>query len=249
MSDPAKLHSTLVGGSSAARVLACPGSIPLVGSFIAKNRSSAAADEGTALHLATEHVLENDLLPESIVGMTFHGHEMTEELVDECIVPCIEQFDKIVGTRAFELEVSAPFPGIAGAFGTADVVYYDDAGGLVGIMDWKFGVAHKVDVAENAQMMFYLLSQLARPEVSLRPQPSTLAATIVQPRLHHYDTAQFTHERLLQFKEALKDAIGRTDVHKGPHCYFCPAKPICPEKWGKKAERLKKGLARLAGSR
>ena len=249
MSDPAKLHSTLVGGSSAARVLACPGSIPLVGSFIAK-KSSAAADEGTAFHMAVEHVLENDLLPEAIEGMTFHGHLITDEIIDECIVPCIQQFDRIVGTRPFELEVSAAFPGIEGAFGTADVVYYTDGGGLLGIMDWKFGVAHKVDVAGNAQMMFYLLAQLARLEV-WRPDVEGLSydATIVQPRLHHYDSFSFSTEQLREFQRTLIDAVGRTDVHKGPHCYFCPAKPICPEKWGKKAERLKNGLARLAALR
>jgi len=242
MSDPAKLHSSLVGGSSAARVLGCPGSVPLVSSFLSR-RSSGAAEEGTALHLAMEAVLENDVDPSTLIGSTFHKLEITGEHVTECLDPCFAQFLKIVGLREFELEVNAPFPGIPGAFGTADVVYFDDAGRVLGIMDWKFGSGHKVEAHDNAQMMFYLLSQLKRPDVPPPDPDRSYAATICQPRLNHFDTAHYTLRQLESFARKLRAALKKTEVVKGPYCYFCIAKPICPQFWGKKAERLKRGLA------
>jgi Protein of unknown function (DUF2800) len=242
VSDPAKLHSSLVGGSSAARVLGCPGSVPLVQSFLSR-RSSGAAEEGTALHLAIEHVIAHDLLPSAVTGKTFHNHEITGELVEECLQPCYDHFLKMVGPREFELEVNAPFPGIDGAFGTADVVYFHDDGRVAGIMDWKFGSGHKVEAHDNAQMMFYLLSQLKRPDVPAPEPDCVYAATICQPRLNHFDTAHYTLRQLESFARKLRKALKRTEVVRGPYCYFCIAKPICPEFWGRKAERLKRGLA------
>ena len=58
MSDPDKLHSTVVGCSSAERVLQCNGSIRLVQESI--NKSSSYAKEGSALHLAMEDILRRN---------------------------------------------------------------------------------------------------------------------------------------------------------------------------------------------
>jgi hypothetical protein len=248
VSDPAKLHSSLVGGSSAARVLGCPGSVPLVGSFLSR-RSSGAAEEGTALHLAIEHMIANDMVPNQIVGMTFHGLEITWEHMQECLNPCYDYFLRMVGPREFELEVNAPFPGVPGAFGTADVVYFHDDGQVAGIMDWKFGSGHKVEAHDNAQMQFYLLSQLRRPDVPTPDPDRAYAATICQPRLNHFDTAHYTLRQLESFARKLRKALKRTEVVKGPYCYFCVAKPICPQHWGRKAERLKRGLAAVPTTR
>ena len=49
-------HSTIVGGSTAKRVIACPGSVKLVQQMPVKP-SSKYADEGTLLHNAIADIL------------------------------------------------------------------------------------------------------------------------------------------------------------------------------------------------
>ena len=53
-------HSNIVGGSSAKRVMACPGSVVLVQKMPAKP-SNSHADQGTLLHDIISEVLEKDL--------------------------------------------------------------------------------------------------------------------------------------------------------------------------------------------
>lgn len=231
-------HSTIVGGSSAERVLACSGSIRLVREAI--NKSSSYAKEGTALHEAMEHILHEGLQPVDVQGMTFHGHQMTLPLIDECLRPAVQAFEKIVGERPFELEVAAPLVGVDGAFGTSDVVYFDDDDEtLLGIVDWKFGSGHAVRAAGNSQMMFYLYSQMMRADIEKRA--AKLKATIVQPRLGVVDTADYTATELTRFVFALSAAVSGPEVfRKGDWCHWCPGKPRCPEWWGKRVEKLQR---------
>lgn len=244
MSDPAKLHSSVVGGSSAERVLNCPGSMRLTAEAVA--RSSVYAEEGTALHLAMEHLLRHNLLPYDLINMTFHDHVITVEHATECITPALAAFEKVVGDKPFELEVKAPLLGVEGAFGTSDVVYFTEAGVLLGILDWKFGAGHKVEAAGNAQMMFYLYSQMMRRDV--KKSAPMLAATIVQPRLEHVDTTRFSRSELNKFVWALSAAItGPETFVKGAWCHWCLGKPRCPEWWGKRVARLQRFTAGLPG--
>lgn len=233
-------HSAVVGGSSAERVLACNGSIRL--SREAVNKSSPYAREGTALHEAMEYILREDVVPQAVEGMVFFGHEMTPELIEECLDPAARAFAEVVGYRPFELEVAAPLVGVEGAFGTSDVVYFaDDDATLLGIVDWKFGSGHAVKAAGNSQMMFYLYSQMMRRDVKKRARK--LKATIVQPRLGVVDTAEFTASELTKFVFALSVAVsGPEEFHKGPWCQWCGGKPRCPEWWGKRVEKLQRFL-------
>ena len=222
--DPAAAHSAVVGGSSAARVLACPGSIPLAARL--PSRSSEYAEEGTALHEAMVHILHRDLEAKDVLGRTFNGTVMTDELVAECLAPCVEVFNYVVGHREFEVEVTAEFPGIDGAFGTADVAYYDDNGELHGIIDWKFGAGVAVEAEGNAQLMFYLTAMKA-----CEPHHRVLYGTIAQPRQEYVETISFDVDDLDAFATELLVAV-RTQVglHEGAHCRWCPAKAICPLK-------------------
>ena len=244
MSDPDKQHSAVVGGSSAERVLACSGSIRLTREAGPKP-GSAFADEGTALHQAMEWLLRENETPQAALGRTFFGHEIAQAHVDECLAPAIAAFEAIVGPREFEVEVQAPLIDIEGAFGTSDVVYYDDKGRLLGIIDWKFGSGHKVVAAGNAQLMFYLYSQLMRPAAATPLRAVT--ATVVQLRLQHVDSASFTRKELNRFVWALASAISGPEVfRKGSWCHWCVGKPRCPAHWGVKADKLRRAIDRRA---
>ena len=69
-------HSKVVGGSTAKRVIGCPGSVALCATMPPKP-SSKYADEGTLLHDAIAQVLDKNVKPESLLGMTYQDQELT----------------------------------------------------------------------------------------------------------------------------------------------------------------------------
>ena len=95
-------HSSLVGGSTAARRIACPGSYQMEAKLppSVKEASSIYADEGTALHEAMKFILTKNLivdeLEDEVLGRKFAGYVMTRKLMDEAIYPCVEFVDASV---------------------------------------------------------------------------------------------------------------------------------------------------------
>ena len=74
-------HSKVVGGSTAKRVIGCPGSVALCATMPPKP-SSKYADEGTLLHDAIAQVLDKNVKPESLIGMTYQDQVLTQDLID-----------------------------------------------------------------------------------------------------------------------------------------------------------------------
>ena len=146
-------HSSVVGGSTAARRLACPASYQLEQKvpLAARNTSSEYADEGTALHECMAYILtENVTDLDSVLGMTFGvsetspaGWVVTQELMDTCIAPAVDFFDALCdeleeeGGFDFVVEQKVEFPGIPNAFGTADILGRTLKRSIS--LDWKFG--------------------------------------------------------------------------------------------------------------
>ena len=62
-------HSRIVGGSTAKRVIACPGSVALVAQM-PPQPSSSYANEGTLLHDTIADVLDKHQPPETYLGRT-----------------------------------------------------------------------------------------------------------------------------------------------------------------------------------
>ena len=69
-------HSSIVGGSTAKRVIGCPGSVALCAKMPPKP-SSKYADEGTLLHNVMDLILTTGQTPESFVGMEYEGIKLT----------------------------------------------------------------------------------------------------------------------------------------------------------------------------
>jgi len=87
-------HSNIVGGSTAKRVINCPGSVALVQKMPPKP-SSKYADEGTLLHdTIAEHLATLKPL-ESFLGKKYEDQVLTQELIDDKLVPALALLDEI----------------------------------------------------------------------------------------------------------------------------------------------------------
>ena len=160
------LHSSIVGGSTAKRVINCPASVALCAKMPPKP-SSAYADRGTLLHDAISQILDTNA---DVIGMKYNDHILTQELYDEKIVPALAFLDEINvdGSLEYAVESRVGFGDLLpGVFGSADLL------GRIGdraiVLDWKFGDGVVVDAVENEQLMFYARRNAHRcVEVGLR---------------------------------------------------------------------------------
>ena len=74
-------HSNIVGGSTAKRVMGCPGSVALCAKMPPRP-SSVYADLGTLLHTAISQVLDQGVTPESLIGMKYQDQVLTQDHID-----------------------------------------------------------------------------------------------------------------------------------------------------------------------
>lgn len=239
-------HSRVVGGSTAARVLNCPGSVQHNWNF--PNEETSYAAEGTALHEAVAFILDGHVDNDrDVIGMTFYDHVITEELYDEAIAPSLEFFDKIneeYQGLEFETEKRVIFQGIEDAFGTVDIIGTGSIGRTL-IFDWKFGVGVPVEVKDNAQLLFYAYAAMCTEDTKdmfRHTNGHEVELVIAQPRLiggPNFSRWVTNVGALRAFARRLKKAVevALTDdaehpFNIGPHCKFCPGMATCPEHVG-----------------
>ncbi len=227
-------HSNIVGGSTAKRVISCPGSVKLV-QKMPLQPSSVHADRGTMLH----DVISRILLDQGVViGQFKHKDQLlTQELYDEKITPALDALDEIDpnGDLVYEVETRVGFGDLLpGVFGSTDLV------GRIGqravVLDWKFGDGVIVDAVENAQLMFYAAAAMRTDELKWAfDGVDEIECVIVQPPVvRRWVTTvgrikQFEHELVAAVKTALRDDA---PLAQGDHCRWCAAKPICPQMTG-----------------
>lgn len=252
-------HSHVMGGSTAARRIQCPGSFKLE-QQAPEEKASEFADRGSMLHAAMELLLNEDPanvkeaqpLLDQLEGqdMGFEGHEITAELIATKVSPALYawweldkkyEFEEIFIEQKVSLEAIVP-----GAFGTADVIARDKSKRLH-VLDWKFGDGVPVPVENNLGMGFYAAGVLYdedEPELdefckTLPPvdQPLEVVLHIVQPR-EGFDDYLFTWETNDEWVESVVDQIkaaaekmmlDEPPTKTGDWCKFCRAKVFCPE--------------------
>src|SRR5262249_34175428 len=134
----APLHSRL-GGSVAARVLHCRGSVDLVAKVPAYlRRPSVYADRGTALHAAMVLLIDEKESFESLVGKIVGNYAVTHDDVENALRPayaCVEPLLDTPGAEYF-LERRVVFPTIPDTWGTVDLVVR--IGSAIHVIDFKF---------------------------------------------------------------------------------------------------------------
>lgn len=236
-------HSKIVGGSTAKRVMNCPGSVALV-QKMPPQPSSKYADEGTLLHNVIAEVVMSDKHPEAWLGTTYNDQVLTLDLIDSKLVPALAALDEIDPNKEMEIEAETRVGFgdlLPGVFGSTDLI------GRIGkravVLDWKFGDGVAVDVEENPQLMFYAAAAMRTEEAKWAfKDVEEIEMVIVQPpQVKRWVT---TPARIAQFEKDLVKAVKLAqqpdaELKIGDHCRWCAAKPICPQMTGAVDRALK----------
>ena len=215
-------HSKIVGGSTAKRVINCPGSVALVAEM-PPQPSSKYAEEGTLLHDAISHFLGAD-------GGAFGA---PIELIEEKLLPALALLDEVDPdkTMEYEVETRVHFGDLLpGVFGSTDLM--GRIGNKAIILDWKFGAGVPVPAEENEQLMFYAAAAMRTPEAQWVFDGATEVELIIiqPPAIKRWTT---TIERIKEFEQTLVRAVKLAQqpdapLKNGDHCRWCAAKPVCP---------------------
>ena len=225
-------HSSIVGGSTAKRVINCPGSVALVAQMPPKP-SSVYADTGTLLHNVIADVLDGKATAQDFLGAVHADVTLDQDLIDNKLLPALAALNEIDPDKQmeFETEVVVGFGDLLpGVFGSSDIV--GRIGDTAYIVDWKFGDGVAVDVEENPQLMFYAAAAMRTPAAQWAFEGATkVELVIVQPPyVKRWET---TPRRIQLFEKELTQAVKaaqRPDapLAQGDWCRWCAGKAICP---------------------
>jgi len=226
-------HSTIVGGSTAKRVLACPGSVALV-QKMPPQESSSYADEGTLLHEVVAEVMQDGIDSKKFIGREYNGIVLTDELYDTKLLPALMMFEQVDPDGLMELmvETRVSFGSyLPDVFGSCDIL--GRIGNRAYVVDWKFGDGVAVIAEENPQLLFYAAAARRTEAAKWIFEGATeIECIIIQPTrgMSRWVT---TPDRLDRFERDLKRAVKIAQqpdapMKSGAHCRFCAAKPICP---------------------
>ena len=240
-------HSVIVGGSTASRVINCPGSVRLC-SKMPPRPSSEYADEGTLLHDVISEVLSKEV--DFPIGRKYNDIVLTEELVSEKLEPALELFDALDPSFEMEFQVESRVEFgelLPGVFGSADLI--GRLGDTAIVLDWKFGDGVPVPAEENYQLMFYACAAMRTEGTKWAFDGAKEVELIIiqPPSIKRWKT---TFERLAQFEQELVAAVKKAGSDSAPlavgsHCRWCAAKPICPQMTGAVDRALKVTLKNL----
>ena len=225
-------HSKIVGGSTAKRVINCPGSVALVDKM-PPQPSSSYADEGTLLHDTIASILERDLDPYSMVGTTYEKTVLTEELVDDKLIPALRALEDIdpKGEMEYAVESRVGFGDfLPNVFGSTD--FLGRIGDRAVVLDWKFGNGVAVEATANEQLLFYAAAARRTAETAWAFEGAKeVELIIVQPPYVKRWVTDLA--RIDEFEKDLAAAVKiamqpDAPMASGDHCKWCAAKPVCP---------------------
>jgi len=215
-------HSKIVGGSTAKRVINCPGSVALVAEM-PPQPSSSYAEEGTLLHDAISEFL----------GTTGYRFTCSQDLIEDKLMPALALLDEVDPDKEmlYEVETRVGFGDLLpGVFGSTDLM--GRIGNKAIILDWKFGAGVPVPAEENEQLMFYAAAAMRTPEAQWVFDGATeVELIIIQPPVIKRWTT--TIARIKEFEQTLVKAVKIAQqpdapLKHGDHCRWCAAKPVCP---------------------
>ena len=126
-------HSSLVGGSTAARRIGCPRSYALEQFVPDTDKGSTYAQEGTALHEIMARTLQDDIEPTDLLPFNYEderegwSYRITHACWNEKGEPALTAFDSFIAAQEQRLQADArfliekrvQFPAVKDAFGTA----------------------------------------------------------------------------------------------------------------------------------
>lgn len=239
-------HSSIVGGSSASRVIQCPASVKLCNKAPPKP-SSSYADVGTLLHNVMDAILSQDKKAVELLGMKYQDAVLTQALIEDKIEVALALLDEIDPAKEMEymtetkVHFGEVFPDV---FGSTDLM--GRLGDKAYIIDYKFGDGIAVSAEENKQLLFYAAAALRTPESQwVFEGVKEVELVIIQPpEIRRWVT---TVDRVRQFEAELGAALKEADspnptLKEGDGCRWCAAKPTCPKMTGAVDRALIKDL-------
>ena len=147
--------------SSSHRWLNCTPSASLESEF--ENKTSQAAEEGTAAHAWCEHKLKKAFRRRSKRPVSSYDSDEMQEHTDAYVDFVLEQFDiakQSCKDSLVLIEQHVDFSEyVPDGYGTADCVIVSDD--KLHIIDFKYGMGVLVDATDNPQMKCYALGALA----------------------------------------------------------------------------------------
>ena len=187
--------------SAAHRAVECPGSVVLEAQ-VADDRSSDAANEGTAAHELAAWALTinkdpgdmlgrviditgDDVVTRFLLGSTPHKGDTNRWPVDEDMVEAVRVFVDFVRERKGELsveqrlDISHVHPD---CWGTGDAIVFNEDGGHLWVIDYKHGRGVVVEAEGNPQLLLYAMGALKRFD---NRGVKMVSMAIVQPRADH----------------------------------------------------------------
>jgi hypothetical protein len=218
-------HSKIVGGSTAKRVINCPGSVALCNAAPEKP-SSSYAEEGTLLHNTIAEWLADGKKP-------IANDILTQDLIDEKYAVALELLNEVDPEFGMDyaVEVEVGFGDfIPDVFGSCDLLGRLDNRAIV--LDWKFGNGVVVEAIENEQLMFYAAAAMRteKAQWAFKDVQEVELIIIQPPMIKRWVT---TIERIKAFEQQLLSAVNAAakidaPLREGSHCKWCAAKPTCP---------------------
>ena len=223
----------LLSASSAARWLACPPSAVAAAAY--PRQESEYAQEGTLAHEVAESVAK--MSPESVkrwvADLEIGNSAVPSEMV-ECAIGYRDYIQELKSTddAVVLLEQRVDFsPWVPDGFGTCDCIIIH--GGMMDIIDYKYGKGVSVSANRNPQMMLYALGALN--DFSIAYDVRQVRMHIYQPRINNVSTYETTVADLIAWGDetvkptAEQAAKGKGVYTPGEHCRFCPHAGKCRE--------------------
>jgi hypothetical protein len=185
-----------------------------------ENKSSNAAEEGTAFHALCEHKLKKALRRRSKRPVSAFNTDEMEETLTLCGF-VLEQLEKAKQTCPDPLVLIEQKVDLSdfvpGSYGTADCLWFSDD--TLHIIDAKYGLGVLVDAERNTQLMCYGIAALGVYESLYDIKEVSLS--IFQPRRENVQTWTV-------YVEELKDWAKRTETQGTNGCQRAKAN-IVPE--------------------
>jgi hypothetical protein len=228
---PMQVHEdrphAILSMSQAERFMTCPASIALSRSITSIQTSSEAAKEGTLAHTISE------LLFRQALGKPVTLPQIPESYDPYIVEHCKKYAQEVLALDGdLHIEVDLDFKDLhPNLGGTSDLVNIRGAkkAQVLHVGDLKFGRV-PVSATENTQLLGYAVGARRTFQVN----PKAIELKIYQPRGKD-STWTCTAEYLDAFEERLVQAANLTDdmfapiVMSDKGCFWCRAKPICPE--------------------
>jgi hypothetical protein len=161
---------------------------------------------------------DSAIVAENMIGATAVDRSLTRDHLDTMVHPALDALAELEDTygggfRVAAVEMRVRFPGIPGAFGTADLLLVSDTHAI--ICDWKFGQGVPVSALYvdddngdllNPQLMYYLAGAInSAHRLFVRRK---LVIAIIQPRTSEPLThTEVTRKDVKFFREDLERAV------------------------------------------